>query len=397
MAFSVVMPALEMAQETGKLVAWLKKEGEAVSKGEPLLEVETDKAVMEVEAQAEGILTGIKARAGDVIPVGQTIAWIVRPGETVPSETLAYPSSRVAAVMTGAQSSSATPPAAAEPVRQQARMSPKARRLAKEHGVDLSHVQGSGPGGEVTSADVLAAVASVTEPATSVAPEVRPLSAVARLMAERTTESWIHVPHFFLVREVDAGALLEARKRLAPAVQEARGIRLTHTDLLIALVARVLKRHPHMNASWNKGQIDFNSDVNIAVAIAVEDGVVAAVVHRADIAELGEIAVETRALAERARAGRLRPTDVSGATFTISNLGMYEVDAFSAVITAPQSGVLAVGRIANRVIAANGAPVVRPMMCLTLSSDHRVVDGAKAAMFLRDLAQVIGDPMQLLA
>ncbi len=405
MPTSVVMPALEMAQENGKLIVWLKKEGEAVSKGEPLLEVETDKAVMEVEAQAEGILVGVKAREGDVIPVGQTIAWIVRPGESLPAETEVSPSGRAESVAARAQTFSAAATPAAIPLPEDARTSPKARRLAKEHGIDLSRIQGSGPGGEILASDVMAA-ASAQGAATAVTavaaaqpgpPEVEAISRLARLMAERTTEGWTHVPHFFLVRDVDAGALIEARERLAPAIEQARGIRPTYTDVLVALVARVLKQHPVMNASWSNGQIRVNRDVNIAVAMAVSDGVVAVVFHHADAAELGEIAVQRQALAQRARSGRLHSAEVSGGTFTISNLGMYDVDAFSAVITPPQAGVLAVGRIADRVVAVNSTPTIRPMMTLTLSSDHRVVDGAKAAAFLKDLAQAIREPTTLLA
>jgi len=404
MPVSVVMPALEMAQENGRVVAWLKKEGEAVSKGEPLLEVETDKAVMEIEAQAEGILAGVKAREGDVVPVGQTIAWIVRPGEAPPAEIVPLPSARAGSVAACGQASAVTPAAAAAALGAGTRTSPKARRLAKERGVDLSRIQGSGPGGEILASDVVAAASAPGAASAATAPaaaqpgaaEVETLSQVARLMAERTTEGWTHVPHFFLVREVDAGGLIEARERLAPDIEQALGIRPTYTDLLVALVARVLKQHPRMNASWSNGQIRFNPDVNIALAMAVSDGVVAAVIHHADAAELGEIAVQTRALAERARSGRLRPTDVSGGTFTISNLGMYEVDAFSAVITPPQTGVLAVGRIAERVVPINSAPAVRPMITLTLSSDHRVVDGAKAGTFLNDLVHAVREPVTLL-
>jgi len=404
MPTSVVMPALEMAQENGKLVVWLKKEGEAVSKGEPLLEVETDKAVMEVEAQAEGILVGVKAREGDVIPVGQTIAWIVRPGEAPPAETVASPSGRAASVAACAETPFAAPTPAAMPLSAGARISPKARRIAKERGIDLSRIQGSGPGGEILASDAMAAASAQGTGSALTAdsaaqlgpPEGEALSRLARLMAERTTEGWTHVPHFFLVREVDAGALIEVRERLAPAIERARGIRPTYTDMLVALVARVLKQHPGMNASWSNGRIRFNRDVNIAVAMAVSDGVVAAVFHHADAAGLGEIAVQRQALAQRARSGRLHTAEVSGGTFTISNLGMYDVDAFSAVITPPQAAVLAVGRIADRVVAVNSTPTIRPMMTLTLSSDHRVVDGAKAAAFLKDLAQAIHEPTTLL-
>ncbi len=202
-------------------------------------------------------------------------------------------------------------------------------------------------------------------------------------MAERTTQSWTKVPHFFLVREVDASALIEARKALDPSI--------TITDLLIALTARVVAAHPKMNASWSGNGIVLNRAVNISVAIAVKDGVVGAVIPDAATMPLAEIAVRRKDLAERARAGRLRPADIAGGTFTLSNLGMFGVDAFSAIITPPQAAVLAVGRIADRVVPVNGQPGIRPMLTLTLSSDHRVVDGAQAAAFLGDLVGQVSD------
>ena len=397
MAFSVVMPALEMAQETGKLVAWRKKEGENVVKGEPLLEVETDKAVLEVEAPADGVLAGVKAHEGAIVPVGQTIAWIVRPGEVPPPEVA---SSRPIGppVNTSAHPAAAATQTSQQPAAPGASISPKARRLAKEHGLDISRLQGSGPGGEILASDVQALVESrsASVPGTLKTAGLETPGRVGRLMAERTTESWTSVPHFFVVREIDAGALVAARERLGAALEQAGGARLTHTDALVALVARVLVKHPRMNASWSADGIRLHQVVNIGVAIAVHDGVVAAVVHSAHTAELGEIAAQRRDLSERAKAGRLRQSDITGATFTISNLGMYGVDAFSAIISPPQAAILAVGRIADRVVPVDGQPAIRPMMTLTLSCDHRVVDGARAAAFLSDLADAIREPAKWL-
>jgi len=404
MAHSIVMPALEMAQESGKLIAWRKKEGETIAKGEPLLEVETDKAVVEVESPADGILAGVKAHEGDVIPVGQTIAWIVQPGEKPPAEA--------ADMVTGRrmEAKAATPAVAARAAAQPGpavagRISPKARRLAKEHGIDLANVRGSGGDGEILAEDVMALVASggaqgstpgAAKSAQAEAYAAESLSPVARLMAERTTQSWTTAPHFFVTREVDARALGAAREKYSPVIERERGVRLSHTDLLIAAVARTLQKHPRLNASWTGGGIRLNPEVNIGVAMAVDDGVVTAVIPGANRKSLGEIAVLRRDLAERARAGKLRPSDISGATFTISNLGMYQVDAFTAIIVAPQAAILAVGRIADRVIAVDGQPAVRPMMNLTLSSDHRVVDGVRAALFLNDLISSIVEPEKLL-
>jgi len=384
MPISVVMPALEMAQETGKLVAWRKKEGEAVAKGEVLLEIETDKAVMEIESPGAGTLAGVKVGEGAVVPVGQTIAWIVGPGEIPPAESEVIPSLARAFSETASR-----PPVTARPQAQQesagAKASPKARRLARELGVDLSTLRGSGPGGEVLATDIQAAS---EKSASSVSPPPETLGPVARLMAERTTQSWTTVPHFFLVREVDATALNQARAEAIKALEK-DGIKPTLTDFLIALVARALVKHPRMNASWSGNSIHLNPEINIGVAVALEDGVVTAVIHKADKANLRTIATQRQELAARAKQGKLRPADIFGATFTISNLGMFQVDAFSAIITPPQAAILAVGSVTDRVIAVEGKPVVRPMMTLTLSTDHRVADGARAAAFLNDVAESI--------
>jgi pyruvate dehydrogenase E2 component (dihydrolipoamide acetyltransferase) len=400
MAFSVVMPALEMAQETGKLIAWRKKEGDRVTKGEPLLEIETDKAVMEVEAPADGILAAITASAGADIPVGQTIAWIVEPGEKPPAGN--EPATTVPAARGGLPGKTESHAALAAAVTSEppaahgARISPKARRLAKELGVDIASVRGSGAGGEILAPDVQTAAALVASDAGGVlrkkTSNIEVPSSIGRLMAERTTQSWTSVPHFFVTREIEASALNECREKLTPEIERAHNIRITHTDLLVALVARVLLKHPRLNASWTAEGIRLHDHVNMGVAIAVNDGVVAAVIPNAHTASVAEIATQRRGLAERARAGKLRPADIADATFTISNLGMYRVDQFSAIITPPQSAILAVGSIADRVVAVDGRPTVRPMMTLTLSCDHRAVDGGRAAAFTSDLAEAIGRP-----
>jgi pyruvate dehydrogenase E2 component (dihydrolipoamide acetyltransferase) len=393
------MPALEMAQETGKLIAWRKQEGDRVSKGEPLLEIETDKAVMEVEAPADGILAGITGSVGADIPVGQTIAWIVAPGEKPPTENesaTAAPTAR--AVSHGNAESHAAPvaaPVAESSAAQSARISPKARRLAKELGVDISTLRGSGSGGEILATDVQAASSSVASQAPSTkSPDLEVPSTLGRLMAERTTQSWTTVPHFFVTREIEASALNRYREEMFAEIERTHHIRITHTDLLVGLASRVLLKHPRLNSSWTPEGIRLHDSVNMGVAIAVNDGVVAAVIPDAHTASLAEIAMRRRDVAERARAGKLRPADIADATFTISNLGMYKVDQFSAIITPPQAAILAVGAILDRVVAVEGKPAVRPMMTLTLSCDHRAVDGARAAMFLNDLAEAILNPRQ---
>ena len=406
MAVSVVMPALEMAQETGKLVSWKKKEGEKVAKGEMLLEVETDKAVVEVEAMAEGILGGVTARVGDVVPVGQTIAWLLQPGEKPPAATAPTQTGRTLDKGPAAAAPMAAP--AAGMTSGPSRVSPKARRLAKELGVDVSTLKGSGPDGEIIADDVQAASKGRAEaaPTAPPAPAGRPattpapasaglgesLSSIGRLMAERTTQSWTTVPHFFVTREVDGGALVAVREKLAPSIEKSRGVKLTYTDLLTAIVARVLKQHPRMNASWVGNGIKVNPDVKMGLAMAVDDGVVVGVVNNADAGDVGAVAVQRRDLTERARAGKLTPADITGATFTISNLGMYHVDQFTAIIVPPQAGILAVGAMTDRVVPMPGALIpigVRPMLTLTLSCDHRVLDGARGAAFLHDVVDAI--------
>jgi pyruvate dehydrogenase E2 component (dihydrolipoamide acetyltransferase) len=398
MAMSVVMPALEMAQETGKLLAWRKKEGERVSKGEPLLEIETDKAVVEVEAPGDGILAGITADVGAVIPVGETIAWLVAPGEMPPAKSSATAAPAARATSGVAQHASAAVAAHEKQTTTTPQISPKARRLAKELGVDIGQVRGTGPDGTISSEDVQRAADSkgATGAATGAHAGAESLSQVARLMAERTAQSWTSVPHFFLVRDVDCTELVAAHKKWSVEAEKTQSAAPTITDLLIGIVARVLAKHPKMNASWTGEGIRFNAEINISVAMAVKDGVVGAVIHSANSAKLAEISAQRRELTERARAGRLRPADITGGTFTLSNLGMYKVDAFSAIITPPQAAILAVGSISERVVPVDGRPGIRPMMTMTLSSDHRVVDGARAAEFLSDLANAIREPEKLL-
>jgi len=398
MAISVVMPALEMAQETGKLLAWRKKEGEPITKGEPLLEIETDKAVVEIEAPADGILAGVRSHEGAVVPVGETIAWIVAPGEKPPvSASSATPTGRTKTGDSVKPTAATTPTTQASPPKSIG-ISPKARRLAKENGIDLAQIRGTGPDGTITTEDVLATKNSSgtsPEPATeSIASSS--LSTVARLMAERTTKSWTTVPHFFVMRDADSGKLLELQKKFKSKYDKSQQVTPSITDCIISLIARVLERHPAVNSSWVNDVVRQNSSINISLAIAVPDGVVAPVIHKANKATLLEIATQRVALADRARANRLLPADLSGGTFTVSNLGMYKVDAFTAIITPPQAAILAVGVVSDRVVAVNGKPAIRPVMTLSLSSDHRVLDGARAAVFLNDVVEAIREPEALL-
>jgi len=402
------MPALEMAQETGKLLVWRKKEGEPTVKGEPLLEIETDKAVVEVEAAADGILAGVMSREGDVVPVGSIIAWILQPGESLPTEAAgtgnAAPTARAVSAAASVASAAAAPSGSSSTAANAAataKLSPKARRLAKEHGVDVSKVAPTGPDGSITTEDILAFVAAGTSAAaTEAVPKTasaEPLSRIARIMAERTTQSWTTVPHFFVTREFDATAIVALQKNSAAESDKVGAVRPSINDVLVALVARALAKHPRLNATWAGDNIRTNPEINISVAMAVQDGVVGAVIRNANTMPLGEIAAQRRQLSERSRAEKLRPADITGGTFTISNLGMFDVDSFTAIITPPQAAILAVGKIVDRVVAVDGQAVIRPMLNVTLSADHRVIDGARAAEFLNTLAGAILKPNGWLA
>ena len=423
MAIEVFMPALGIAQDTGKLLEWLVQEGQTVQKGQPLMVIETDKTTVEIEAPASGILANVRARAGEDIPVGQVIAHILEAGETVPgAQGVAPPPAGTAkavspvaarlaaekgldlsqvpsrgermtkedilAYLAGqAQTSSPAPRVLA---------SPKARRLARESGIALESLQGSGPQGAVLAADVLRAVESRPSLEAPAAPpmEKQPakVSRMWKTMAKRMSESWRTVPHFFLESEVDATALLSWREQLRQ-----RGHReITLTDLLIKLTALALRQHPRLNASWIDEDILFHEAINLGLAVMVEDGLLVPVIHHADRLGVLEIAERRQKLIAGAQANRLTLEELSGGTFTLSNLGMFGVSAFSAIINPPEAGILAVGAIEEKVVAQNGQMVIQPRLRMTLSLDHRVVDGARGAQFLQTLQGLIEQPLRSL-
>jgi pyruvate dehydrogenase E2 component (dihydrolipoamide acetyltransferase) len=445
MPTNIIMPALELAQETGKVLHWLKRPGDTVRKGEPIVEIETDKVTVEIEAPASGVLGDVSAHEGDVVPVGRPIAVILAAGEVGAGASAAAVMPAASAAATGAVP---TPPlsagASAGAVKasplarkiaeqhgvdlarirtasgriekadvlayvesrnapatgngREARLaaaSPKARRLAAERGLDIGALRGSGPGGAVLAVDVgTAARPALTSPALASAPrEGAPsVGTVWRIMAERMTTSWTTAPHFYLVREVNVSRLVSWLDR----ARKQTGAHITYTDLLIKLVAAALSGHPRVNASWTDGAIAQNTDINVGLAVAIDDGLVVPVIHRADTLGLAEIAARRENAVSRAQAGKLRPADIQGGGFTISNLGMYGVDAFNAIVNPPQAAILAVGRIADRVVALNGRPAVQPTMVLTLSCDHRALDGARGAQFLGALADLVEEPLALL-
>ena len=437
----VIMPALGMAQDEGVLLRWLKKEGEMVQAGEPLMEVATDKVDVQVEAPASGLLTAVTAQEGDEIPVGQVIALIAAEGEELPAKPVSAP------LATDMEGSEGEPPAQSVPSESRvpspvaARMaaqhgidladvpavggrisredieahmrtagagvrvlaSPKARRLARERGIDLASLAGNGPQGAVLAADVPLTVQppteSITQPQPVPAPAASPpdqptVSRMWQIMAQRLTASWTSVPHFYLVREVDATGLQGWRSLLASKTPDR--VNVTYTDLLTKLTALSLARFPRLNASWRDGEILFNPDINIGLAVAVPEGLLVPVVHKADQLQVQDIAARRTDLVARANRASLLPDDFAGGTFTISNLGMYGVDAFNAIVNPPQAAILAVARITDRVVAVDGQPAVRPMLTLTLSCDHRAVDGVMAAQFLDTLAALIEEPLRAL-
>lgn len=446
MATDVILPALGMSQDTGKILQWFKREGDHVAKGEPLVEVETDKAAVEIEAPAEGVLARVSASAGEDVPVGQVIAAILSGDEVVPgnaprSTPETAPRAALSTSVIPAGGSSQTPIVAsplatrianehhldlrqvrtdgrriqkadvlsylqsqAQSAQNGARLqpaSPKARRLAAEQGIDLAEISGSGPGGAVLAADVLAS-APPALPASARAQEAPETNAgvsqelslgtIWRVMAQHTTQSWTSVPHFYLMREVNVTRMIAWREQ---AVKQG-GEKVTYTDLLVKVVAAALRKHPRVNASWRDGKVTQHVDIHVGLAVAIEDGLVVPVIRHADTLGLATIAQQRKELVQKAQARKLRPQDISDGTFTISNLGMYGVDAFNAIISEPQAAILAVGRIAERVVPVNGQPAVQPMIVLTLSCDHRVIDGARGAQFLETLVAFIEEPLGLL-
>jgi pyruvate dehydrogenase E2 component (dihydrolipoamide acetyltransferase) len=401
MATNVILPALGMAQDSGTIVQWRKAEGDQVQQGEPIAEIQTDKVTVELEAPATGTLAHISAQIGDEVPVGHIIALILAAGEAdtsgasdhIPStpDTSTIPGeARDQRAAQGAQNRGSSANLGAAVAASGVHLaSPKAKRLATERGVDLALIKGSGSGGVILAADIVAS--PITTPS---APEANTLhgnlSRTWHLMAERTTESWTTIPHFYLMREVQAQALVAWRAEAQSLVSE----KLTYTDLLIKIIAVALRRHPQLNASWVNGRVVANEEVNVGVVVAVSDGLLVPVISHADGLSLSAIARHRLDLVERAHSGKLHPEDLQGGTFTISNLGMYGIDAFNAIINSPQVAILAVGALVERIVPVNGLPAIVPTLVLSLSCDHRVVDGARGAQFLATIAELITNPIK---
>ena len=386
MATEVIMPALNPGQETGILLEWLKQEGETIEKGEPLMEVETDKANVEVEAEATGILSNISVQPGDEIHVGEVIAMILSEDESAPKSIKDDSSTQTAVTENEVKhhSGNSEKMESIETVsKNKIAASPKVKQYAKKEGLDLSSIKGSGPGGAILMEDVLAIQSTAEKEDNDFQTGKGWL-----LMADRLTESWTSAPHFSIVRNLDA-TNLAAHKKETKANSSAN---ITFTDLLVKYAASSLKEHPRVNASLIDGKLIKNLAINIGIAVATEDGLIVPVIHNADELSLEEITERRKELVARTQEGKLRSGDLDAGTFTISNLGMFDVDSFNAIINPPQSAILAVGRIIDQVVPMDGKPVIRPMLTINLSFDHRVIDGARGAHFLQTLSNLIENP-----
>lgn len=408
MATPIIMPKFGMTQTEATVVRWLVGEGQTVQAGDPLLEVETDKVNMEVEAPAGGVLRGITAQEGQVVPVTQVIGYILQAGESLPDATLHGEPRRVtpveARVAAEAGVHATDVPAGADgrvtksdvqAYLAKPRATPAARRVAREESVDLSTVQGSGPEGRIQAADVAAAAQQAASISTG---KTIPLHGMRRTIARRMTESYQSTPHITLTVEVDMTAAEALRAQANALTEKRQGPRVSVTAILVKVCAWALGRHPMVNASLSGETIHLHESANIGVAVALDEGLIVPVLHGVEGLGIAEISRQLEDLSQRARQGTLAPDDVSGGTFTISNLGMFGVTHFTAIINPPEAAILAVGRIVKRAVVDDetDAVRVRPMMDMTLSADHRVLDGALAAGFLADVAAALEQPGLLL-
>jgi pyruvate dehydrogenase E2 component (dihydrolipoamide acetyltransferase) len=439
MSTKVVMEALSPTMEEGRLVEWKKQEGDAVAVGDVLAEVETDKAVMELVARAGGTLLKQVVQAGATVPVSELVAVIGEPGEKVeaPSgaqgdgqaapaakkpapkaaEANGQPTAKPADVpQPAAARPAAAPPAAAAPGTTppadrsagRVKASPLARRMAAERGIDISGVAGSGPEGRVVARDVegsrpaaAGAAAGAATAAAGRAPAVRPppgqpyqdvpLTQIRKTIAKRLAQSIGPIPTFYLTTEVDMERSRDARE----ALLQAGGEKVSFNDIVIKAVAMALRQHPECNAWWQDDHIRYWNEVHVSMAVAIEEGLITPVIRHTDLKSLREIAAESRDLAGRARERRLTPEEYTGGTFSVSNLGMLDIDEFTAVINPPEAGILAVGRMVERPVVHEGAVAVRRRMRLTMSCDHRVIDGATGARFLQTLTRMLENPLAM--
>jgi pyruvate dehydrogenase E2 component (dihydrolipoamide acetyltransferase) len=416
---TVIMPKMGDAMEEGTLVRWLKREGERVKEGEPIAEIATDKATIELEAPASGTLRGIRVQEGATVPISTPLAYILAEGETLPEEGERDGKAEAPAPQASAAAPAPAPaPTAPVSTEERIKASPLARKIAQEHGIDLQLVKGTGPQGRIVERDVLAYIAAQHAPAQPVAPPMpapaptptvapptpapvpittarsEPLNRLRQITAQRTTEVKQTVPHFYLTMEIDMENALALRAQLN---QLDENLRISVNDLIVKACAVALERHPLVNASYRDGQIVYPDGIHIGVAVAVDEGLLVAVVRHCEGKSLARIAQESRTLVQKAREGKLLPDEMTGNTFTVSNLGMFDIDEFAAIINPPASAILAVGAVKKQpVVMDDGTMVPRARMKVTLSCDHRVLDGATGARFLQELKRVLENPMWLM-
>ncbi len=403
MATNVILPSLGFDMVEGTLSRWLRNEGDRVEKGEAIAEIETEKATVEIEAAISGVLTKIVVEAGKTVPVGTVIGRIAEPGETVEAAPAPaappqapIPSPPPTVVPSGAEKKEIPP----KPAEERVKSSPVARRMAHEAGIDLASIRGTGPDGRVMERDVRAAMETKLPP--SERPREAgpppggtvPLSRMRQAIARRMTESKSTAPHFYVTVEIAMDEAMNVREQLNRFAPDEGKISVN--DLIISAAARALTRFPSLNASYRDGSLEIHPRIDIGIVVALEDGLILPVLRGADKKPLKTIASEARALSERAREGKLRSDDVGSGTFTISNLGMYEVDEFIAIINPPEAAILAVGAVAPRPVAAGGEVRISLRMKATLSVDHRVADGAQAGRFLQEVRKRLENPVTLL-
>ena len=406
MTKEVVMPALEMAQDTGLLIRWLKNEGEQVNQGEPLMEIETDKAIMEIEAPATGILSKVTAKPGEEIPVGQVIALLVPSNKTSKKRQVLTQKDHSLS-KEPLQKDSETPPTGS-PVQcdeksvksppenpSEILASPKARRLAREYGVDLSNISGSGPGGAILATDFLNPQTAPDKMPPEEEYSVVPIRGMRKAIAERMQSSYKTAPHISLSLSINMNKLQELRHHFNETAKKPSRTPLKLTPILCKAIGLALLKFPRLNAQLVGNEIREFKSVNLAVAVSLEEGLLVPVIRGIENKGLPEIQSELKNLVKRAQQRLLKPKEMKNSTFTFSNLGMYDIEEFSSILNPPEVGILSTGMIKEKPISIDSCVVVRHVMKVTLNADHRAVDGAVAAQFLRYLRELLENPSPL--
>ena len=397
MATVVVMPKLGLTMTEGTIEKWLKGEGDQVEKGEPLVCILTEKISYEYESPASGVLRKILRPANELIPVTEPIAVIAEASEDISGLEVSEASA-------GVREEERPVAGKAEAVPREGKRvhaSPLAKKIAQEKRVDLGKVVGTGPGGRITQEDVVKFVETRERPSAPAkssppSPGAVPVSGIRRMIGQRMSESKRNIPHFYLSVEVEMTELIDLRKRLLGPIEKEKGVRVSLTDLLVKVVAQGLEKHPAVNSTLEGEGIRRYGEINVGVAMAGKEGLIVPVIRGANRSSIGEISLRAKELNQRLQEGRLSLEDVSGGTFTLTNLGMYGIELFTAIINPPQSAILAVGKVTEKPVAVEGQVAIRPMMWMTLSVDHRILDGREGAEFLGEIKRLVENPQLLL-